>query len=522
MSKGEEVTNEGERYPCYVYDVNDVKGFSSIGVPDMISKHLATLKINNPTPIQVAMIPRIVEQVPSVVIAPTGSGKTACYAIPILMDFIQDPYGIMAVVIEPTRELALQVNDQFLAFGTPFGLRTACCIGGVGVSSSNVDVRARPCSVVGTPGRLRYILETNENLFEHAAYLVIDEADMLIEDSTMWEDVAAIIQILRRNNPKLLQILVTATLTSELEDALLEKGSCVCRTEATEIIVRGESSGKGPTGRGKLGSYEENIVSNDIIKGNGLYSISSDTSLKFLLCYHPERKYMFLLYFLELVGIQFETKIKDALINVVFDDGRDDYSGEKVKKTKKNEPESTTKNKNKSIEKTYKAYFNQSILFCETIEQCQTLTHFLKKLEVSFVTLHSGMDQYERTENIRKFRSRFVALLVTTDACSRGLDIPSVDNVIMMAPCNPTTFVHRAGRIRNSIKGKVEHKGMVLCLSTKQELKLVSNIESTLKRNMDKMDINEKQIASKYLALSLKAERYAIKCIEEENIQKIL
>ena len=48
------------------------------------------------------------------------------------------------------------------------------------------------------------------------------------------------------------------------------------------------------------------------------------------------------------------------------------------------------------------------------------------------------------------------------------------------------------------------------------------SLQTPLKRNMDKMDINEKQIASKYLALSLKAERYAIKCIEEENIQKIL
>ena len=66
--------------------------------------------------------------------AKTGSGKTAAFALPILQDLCEDPYGVFAVVLSVTRELVLQIADQFRSLGKPIGLKDCVVIGGVGTS----------------------------------------------------------------------------------------------------------------------------------------------------------------------------------------------------------------------------------------------------------------------------------------------------------------------------------------------------------------------------------------------------
>ena len=84
----------------------------------------------------------------------TGSGKTASFALPILNQLAKDPYGIFALVLTPTRELAIQIAQQFRALGSAVKLREATVIGGVDILKQNLALKARPHIVIGTPGRV--------------------------------------------------------------------------------------------------------------------------------------------------------------------------------------------------------------------------------------------------------------------------------------------------------------------------------------------------------------------------------
>ena len=86
--------------------------FTSLGIPAPLTKALSTLSIRTPSPVQLTTIPPILSGSSLIAIASTGSGKTLAFLLPILTRLALDPYGIYAVIMSPTRELAGQINDQ--------------------------------------------------------------------------------------------------------------------------------------------------------------------------------------------------------------------------------------------------------------------------------------------------------------------------------------------------------------------------------------------------------------------------
>lgn len=88
-----------------------------------------------PTPIQENCIPPLLKNRDAICSAPTGSGKTAAFAIPILQRLSEDPYGIYALILTPTRELAFQIAEQFTSLGAPMSVKVEVVIGGKGITS---------------------------------------------------------------------------------------------------------------------------------------------------------------------------------------------------------------------------------------------------------------------------------------------------------------------------------------------------------------------------------------------------
>lgn len=87
-------------------------------------------------------------------LAQTGSGKTGAFAIPILQDLLNRQKTCFALILSPTRELALQISEQFEALGTSIGVRCAVLVGGVDLMSQAVALGRRPHIITGTPGRI--------------------------------------------------------------------------------------------------------------------------------------------------------------------------------------------------------------------------------------------------------------------------------------------------------------------------------------------------------------------------------
>ena len=90
----------------------------------------------------------------------TGSGKTAAFALPILEKLAEDPYGVFAVVLTPTRELALQISEQFKLFGKGVNVRVELITGGMDSTTQSVNLTQLPHIIVATPGRLADLLRS--------------------------------------------------------------------------------------------------------------------------------------------------------------------------------------------------------------------------------------------------------------------------------------------------------------------------------------------------------------------------
>lgn len=133
--------------------------FKSLGLIDPLLEAIEQLKYTTPTDIQVSAIPHALEGRDIIGVASTGSGKTAAFALPILQKLWEEPKGLFACVLAPTRELAFQISQQFESLGAAMGVRCATIIGGVDLVSQQVALAKRPHIVVATPGRLQEHLE---------------------------------------------------------------------------------------------------------------------------------------------------------------------------------------------------------------------------------------------------------------------------------------------------------------------------------------------------------------------------
>jgi ATP-dependent RNA helicase DDX49/DBP8 len=196
----------------------EARNFNDLGLCDWICKSANAMGFKRPFDIQRACIPAILSGRDVMGCAQTGSGKTAAFALPILQHLSQDPYGIFAIVLTPTRELAIQISEQFSALGAAMGVRTTLVIGGQNMMEQGAALSRRPHIVIATPGRLRHHLESADppNLSK-ALYLVLDEADRLLAAGFSSE----LQVILSKMHPQRKTLLFSATLTQSLTE--LEK-----------------------------------------------------------------------------------------------------------------------------------------------------------------------------------------------------------------------------------------------------------------------------------------------------------
>ena len=102
-----------------------------VGVAPWLISTLGSLGIRTPTEVQSACIPVILKGHDVIATSKTGSGKTAAFALPVLTLLSQDPFGVFALVLSPTRELVLQIGEQFKAFGEGLKLGVSVVVGGL-------------------------------------------------------------------------------------------------------------------------------------------------------------------------------------------------------------------------------------------------------------------------------------------------------------------------------------------------------------------------------------------------------
>lgn len=192
--------------------------FEKLELIDPIKRALAAEGYTDPTPIQSQAIPVLLQRRDLLGCAQTGTGKTAAFAIPLLQLlhqdelFVKGPQGIKALILTPTRELAIQIGESFAAYGKFLKISHTVIFGGVSQKSQTDALRRGVDILIATPGRLLDLMDQRYVKLQHLKMLVLDEADRML-DMGFIHDVRKIIE---RVPPKRQTIFFSATMPPEI------------------------------------------------------------------------------------------------------------------------------------------------------------------------------------------------------------------------------------------------------------------------------------------------------------------
>ncbi len=156
--------------------------FAALGLSEKVLEGVRAAGYTEPTPIQLRAIPLVLSGKDVIGSAQTGTGKTAAFALPILSRLgHHNPVGPRVLILEPTRELAAQVETAFRDYARFLDLKITVVFGGVGYGKQNDELRAGADIVVATPGRLLDHLEQGTLKLDKVEFLVLDEADRMLD-----------------------------------------------------------------------------------------------------------------------------------------------------------------------------------------------------------------------------------------------------------------------------------------------------------------------------------------------------
>lgn len=186
--------------------------FYGLGIAPKILDILERIKFKVPTPIQLKAIPLAIEGKDVIGIAQTGTGKTHSFAIPMVQRLAQKS-GI-GLVLAPTRELAIQIDEVFQEIARSFGMKTACLIGGAPMQPQVQALRRNPRIVIATPGRLIDHMGQWNFMPNEVGILVLDEADRML-DMGFAPQINKILKFLPKDRQTML---FSATIPKEIMD----------------------------------------------------------------------------------------------------------------------------------------------------------------------------------------------------------------------------------------------------------------------------------------------------------------
>ena len=154
--------------------------FTDFGIAEVLSANLTAKGLINPSAIQDQSIPVILEGKDVIGIASTGTGKTAAFLVPLINKLVADNNHKL-MILTPTRELAMQVEAEFVAFTRGMKLFSVSCVGGAPIMRQIKELELGVNAVIGTPGRVKDLIERGKIKMEFFESIVLDEADRMLD-----------------------------------------------------------------------------------------------------------------------------------------------------------------------------------------------------------------------------------------------------------------------------------------------------------------------------------------------------
>ncbi|KAF1975063.1 DEAD-domain-containing protein [Bimuria novae-zelandiae CBS 107.79] len=375
------------------YTVKKGGGFQAMGLNAALLQAITRKGYKVPTPIQRRAVPLILDRQDVVGMARTGSGKTAAFVIPMIQTLKTHSakFGARAIIMSPSRELALQTLKVVKELGRGSDLRTVLLVGGDSLDEQFSSMTTNPDIIIATPGRFLHLkVEMNLDL-SSVRYIVFDEADRLFEMGFA----AQLAEILHALPMSRQTLLFSATLPKSLVEFA------------------------------RAGLQDPRLIRLDDSK------VSPDLESAFFTVKSGERDGA-LLYLLDKV-----IKLPTGETEVAKKAKQSDTKGAGKKRKRGSE------NSNPVDTPTP----NSTVVFAATKHRVEYLANMLKAAGYSVSYVYGNLDQTARKLQVQDFRAGLTNVLVVTDVAARGLDLPYLANVINYDfPSQPKIFVHRVGR----------------------------------------------------------------------------
>jgi ATP-dependent RNA helicase DDX49/DBP8 len=462
--------------------------FEDLGLAEPLVATCRQLGFKKPSPVQRTIIPFLLKENAKhiLALAATGSGKTAAFVLPILHRLSVDPYGIYAVILTPTRELAKQIHQQVLALGTAYNIQSALVVGGLDSVRQSCELDRRPHFCVATPGRLAELLRgPSPPRLQYVRYMVLDEADRLLASNSGFErDVAELLlhctSAKRDRHEQCQTLLFSATMTRSLE-SVEELAGAGGRLPLKKFIIR-----EGVESTDKVTSKKLKTEGADAEEGDR-EEVTDITSIPKIPA-GLKQEYLFM-----------PSRVRDAYLlttirTLMSNGGRANGTAEGSGWTASSKHDEDDDEASKA---------RSAIVFVSTCERAALVSGILTNVGVDNVALHSMLSQNRRLASLGKFKSQQVRVLVATDVASRGLDIPTVDLIINCElPRNAVSYVHRVGRT-----ARAGRRGRAVSLVSEADVALVHAAEKVSGRSLEKCEEVTDDMAIKMLGPVAKAAR---------------
>ena len=384
---------------------NPIRNWTESGLPSNLLQLVSQVGYTEPTPIQRAAIPIALQARDLIGVAVTGSGKTASFLLPLLvyisaLPAFSDPNnshrrndGPYSIILAPTRELAQQIESEARKFAGPLGFTVVSIVGGHSIEEQAYNLRNGAEIIIATPGRLVDCIERRIIVLSQCCYVVMDEADRMI-DLGFEEPVNKILDAIPVTNLK--------PDTEEAEDAAL-------------MAHLPMSLGGGNT------RYRQTMM----------YSATMPAAVERIAKRYLRRPAMITI---GNVGEAVETVEQ----RVEFVGGED-------------------KRKKRLAEVLHSGEFRAPIIVFVNIKRnCDAVARDIKHMGFSSVTLHGSKTQEQREAALLSVREGKTDVLVATDLAGRGIDVPDVSLVVNFnMATNIESYTHRIGRTGRAGKSGV-------------------------------------------------------------------
>ncbi|KAI5160018.1 ATP-dependent RNA helicase DDX49/DBP8 [Nematocida ausubeli] len=409
-----------------------------------INDILKRIGFKEKTPIQKKLLP-FAEEKDLIGLSETGTGKTACFVVPLIEELADDPYGVHSLILTPTRELALQTKEKVDIMGSYFGIVCEIIHGGMDTHKQAARLQKKPHIVIATPGRLASMLCSKENVsvFKRIKKIVLDEADLLL-NSDQALPVYTILSELLKCAPSAQILLFSATdikprvpikiqeddmdRIEQTEDAISEKSEEACKSSEKANICEKENRTT-PTAAENI----DEIVEKTVCPALWRLILARDTKTV------DTRQ----------GSIPKTIKQEYALVHR---QSKDAYLARLLLEDHKE---------------------TKVIVFMNRADNCAVLAEVLQELGINAVGLSRYTDNKTRHTSFFRFRSGLARVLLTTDVLSRGLDVKDVGCVINYdLPNSHTDYIHRIGRT-----GRLAQEGYALSFVTAEDIAILRNIQ---------------------------------------------